>query len=160
MKNEDKKWPKQKQSEKLNTSKCWNRTVASFPRILPTSKSVIPRFSSYGFLSYFTLLSLSYFTFLPVHSPQSCSLLLPPPSLSLSLSLPFHHSSSQTPLFRFLPFFTDKWREEGEGEGNLHRKESETRVLQVKKRASQWETDYSREPHWAGFSTRWEKQKY
>ncbi|KAL1259467.1 hypothetical protein QQF64_010044 [Cirrhinus molitorella] len=57
--------------------------------------------------------------------------------LSLSLSLPLSAFSSflltDTSLFRFLPFFTDKCREAGEGEGNLHRKESKTRVLQVKK---------------------------
>ncbi len=92
------------------------------------------------------LFSLSYFTFLPVHSPQSCSLLLPPPSLSLSLSLSLSRCLFIIPPHRHLslplPFFTDKCREEGEGEGNLHHKESKTRVLQVKKRASQIETGY------------------
>jgi len=61
------------------------------------------------------LFSLSHFTFLPVHSPRSCSLRLPPPSFSPSLSAFSSFLLTDTTLFRFLPFFTDKCREEGRG---------------------------------------------
>ncbi len=54
--------------------------------------------------------------------------------LSLSLAAFSSFLLTDTSLFHFLPFFTDKCREEGEGEGNLHHKESKTRVLQVKKK--------------------------